>query len=100
MLNFIVWYFIIGFVLIFISSLYMLVYAKGKVSDSKFDEIMESAVTKASNTNVLFMITSPILRIIGVIMMIILLPIWVQISIVLILKEVDKCQKQKKESPV
>lgn len=100
MLNFIVWYFIIGFVLIFISSLYMLVYAKGKVSDSKFDDIMDSAVTRASNSNMIIMITSPFLRIVSVIMMIVLLPIWVQVSIVFILKEVDKCQKEKKESSV
>lgn len=100
MLNFIVWYFIIGFVLIFISSLYMLVYAKGKVSDSKFEDIMDSAVTRASNSNTIIMITSPFLRIASVIMMIVLLPIWVQVSIVLILKEVDKCQKEKKESSV
>ena len=100
MLNFIVWYFIIGFVLIFISSLYMLVYAKGKVSDSKFDDIMDSAVTRASNSNTIIMITSPFWRIVGVIMMIVLLPIWVHVAIVFILKEVDKCQKEKKESSV
>ena len=100
MLNFIVWYFIIGFVLIFISGLYMLVYAKDKVSDSKLMTLWDSAVTRASKSNTIMMIMSPFLRIVSVIMMIVLIPIWVQISIVLTLKEVDKCQKEKKESSV
>lgn len=97
MIKFILWYFIIGFVMLLIGATYMTFYADKKVTNNERDMIFTYSLDKVTRLDVLRSITNRSLRMVYAIIFIALTPIWAQMAIGTAIREIDRVYRDKKE---